>query len=434
MGSRQAESEALVDRCRRAGWRIERGARGYKVYNGANQMFPVHLTYGDRTSLANATRRIIAGGLEYDEKALESARLTETRTRNDVAREKAEERAEQMAAKTSIARAAGPYLVDCEDVGLDWLVTPHPAPWMRWCNISSEMAAKILKDHNNDNRPLSFAVRDRYRDIILAGMWQLTHQGSAFDTRGILQDGQHRKAALVEAAKLTGESITLPFAVFVGMPPENFKVIDEGALRVARQLFAKGGEKNTSALQSMIRLVYYYQDGDARRAARLRLPNQIVVDVFGKDEDGYRESTNWAVSRGPKIRGMNVASLAAAHYLIRKVNGKDNEYVRQFFAAIADGAVPGTRLMLNEDDPRYALRKKLADIKDATDRGRKSERRSGLSQVGMILATWNNMVRTNKIRNLYFNEDTAIPEILRCIPGEGGVPSLFLSPKNGSVL
>lgn len=434
MGSRMADSEALVDRCRRAGWKVERGTRGYKVYNGANQMYAIHLTYGDVKSLQNAERRVVAMGLEDDEKRIANTRQTESRTRNDIARQAAEERAEKMAARTSISRAAGPYLVECEDVDLDWLVSPHPAPWHKWCNVTSEQAAKILEDHNNDNRPLSATVWSRYRDIVLSGLWQLTHQGLAFDTRGILQDGQHRLTAQVEAAKASGESVTLPFAVFVGMPVENFKVIDEGALRVARQLFAKGGEKNTGALQSAIRLVYYYQDGDARRASRLRLPNQVVVDLFAKDEEAYRESTNWAVSRGPKIRGMNIAALAASHYLIRKVNGADNEYVRQFFSGVADGAVPGTRLMLTQDDPRYALRRKCSDIRDQTDRGKRGERRSGLSYVGMIIASWNNMVTTNKVRTLYFTEETKIPEILRCVPGEGGVPSLFLSPKNGSVL
>lgn len=429
-----ADSEALVERCRRAGWTIERGARGYKVYNGLNQMYAIHLTYGDVKSLQNAERRVIAMGLEDDEKRIANTRQTENRTRNDIARQAAEERAEKMAARTSINRAAGPYLVDCEDVDLEWLVSPHPAPWMRWCNITSEMAAKVLKDHNNDNRPISETVVARYTQVIIAQMWLLTHQGVAFDTRGIYQDGQHRWTAQVRASEMLGKSITLPYAVFVGMPPENFKVIDEGALRVARQLFAKGGEKNAGVLQSMIRLAYYYQDGDARRASRLRLPNQVVVDQFAVDEEGYRESTNWAVSRGPKIRGMNVAALAAAHYLIRKVNGKDNEYVRQFFSGVADGAVPGTRLMLTEDDPRYALRRKCSDIRDATDRGRRGERRSGLTYVGMIITSWNNMVKTNKVRTLYFTEESTIPEILRCVPGEGGVPSLFLSPKNGSVL
>lgn len=434
MGSRMADSMDLIERCRKAGWRTERGARGWKVYNGANTMYAIHLTYSDYKSLENATRRLVAMGLEDDEKALESARLTENRTRNDIAREQADLRAEKMAAKTSITRAAGPYLVDCEDIDMDWLVTPHPAPWMRWCNITSVQAAKILKDHNNDNRTLSPATGNRYRDIVLADLWNLTHQGLAFDTRGVLQDGQHRLWALVEAAKLTGETITVPFAVFVGMPPENFKVIDEGALRVARQLFGKIGEKNTGIMQSCVRLVYYYQDGDARRAARLRLPNQVILDTFTADQDAYRRSVTWAAGKGPKVRGASLPALAAAHYLIHKVNGAGNEYVRQFFEGIATGTVPGTRVLLEEDDPRYALLKKFTNIKDMVSRGAKTERRSSLSQLGMVLATWNNMVRTNKIRNLYFNDDTAIPEILRCIPGEGGVPALFLSPMNGAVV
>lgn len=424
MGSRMADSMDLIERCRRAGWRTERGQRGWKVYNGANKMIPIHLTYGDVKSLMNAEQRCIANGLEDDEKAIKQARLTENRNRNDIAREQAETRAQEMAAQTSITRAAGPYMVQPEHVDLEWLTTPHPAPWFKWCYITSEQAAKILETNNTDNRTLSPNVVNRYRDIILAGMWKLTHQGLAFDIRGILQDGQHRITAQVEAAKLTGESITLPYAVFVGMPVDNFKVIDEGALRVARQLFGKEGEKNTGPLQSCVRLTYYYQDGDARKSARLRLSNQVILDTFAKTPDAYREAVNWAVSRGPKIRGASISSLAAARYLLHKTNGPDNEYVRQFFSAIADGAVPGTRLMLAEDDPRHALRKRWADLKD------KGDRRTALTHVGMIVATWNNMVRTNRIRNFYhFNDDTPMPEILRCIPGEGGVPSLFLSPK-----
>jgi hypothetical protein len=128
MGSRLADSEDLVERCRKAGWRVVRGTRGYKVYDGAGVMHTVHLSYSDRKSLMNTEQRLIRAGLSDVEKAIASARLTESRTRNDVARQVAEQRAESMANGASIARAAGPYLTEAEDVDIDWLITRtrHP--------------------------------------------------------------------------------------------------------------------------------------------------------------------------------------------------------------------------------------------------------------------------------------------------------------------
>jgi hypothetical protein len=398
------------------------------VWAPNGKIHPIHLTYSAIGSLNRCREGLEKAGLLEAEKAIANARLTESRSRMDVAREVAENLAKKMANGTSIARAAGPYLTDAEEVPVDWFTTPHPKPWMRWAYITPAIAAKILKDHNGDNRPLDPATVQWYRDIILAGMWHLTHQGWAFDTRGLLQDGQHRAAAIVDAGELSEEPIQVPCAVFVGMPEENFKAIDEGRLRNARQLFAKGGEKYASPMQTVVRLVYYLNDVDARRASRLRLPNQVVLDLFETDPDAYRTSVQYGAMNYRKIPGISNPALGAAHYLIRRVNGNNNAYVEQFFDAITSGLIPGTRMILNDDDPRTALRSRMQGIKDAVAGGRKGERRSSLSQVGMVIATWNNTVMGRHIRKLYFNEDTTIPTVLKCLPGDGGVPDMFLSP------
>jgi len=432
MGTRMADSEELAERCRRAGWRVERAksSGGYKVWDPDGKIHPIHLTYSDRNSLKACERELNRAGLEDAEKAIASARLNENRTRNDIARQVADERAQKMANGRSVAKAAGPYLVEAEDVGIEWLISPHPAPWMRWVKITPDMAAKILKDHNADNRPLDPKDVRHYRDIILAGMWHLTHQGWAFDVRGMLQDGQHRAAAIVEAGALSPEPISVPVAAFVGMPMENFAAIDEGRLRTARQLFAKEGEKNVSCLQTTVRLVHYIHDGDARKAARLKLPNQVILEEFARDEEAIRDSVTFGMKYYPKTPGVSNAALSAGHYLIGKVNGRDNDYFVQFFEGLTTGLIPGSRTVLDDDDPRQAFRDRMASIKEKIDRGIRGERRSALTQVGMIIMSWNNMVSGRGVRKLYFTDEQAIPQILRCIPGEGAVPSrFFLSPK-----
>jgi hypothetical protein len=130
-----------------------------------------------------------------------------------------------------------------------------------------------------------------------------------------------------------------------------------------------------------------------------------------------------------KIPGAGPSSLAAAHYLIGKTNGRDNDYVLQFFEGLTTGLVPGSRTILEDDDPRQAFRDRMASIKEKTDRGIKGERRTALTQVGMIITSWNNIVAGKGIRKLYFTDDQAIPQILRCIPGDGTAPRYLLSPK-----
>lgn len=432
MGSRLSDSEALAERCRKAGWQVVRNtANGsYKVWTPDGKWKPIHLTYSDRNSLKRCTAELEDAGLKEAEEAIRNARLTESRGRAQVAAEAARERGLKLAASASITRAAGPYLTEPETVELAWFTKAHPSPWMRWAYVDASIADYLLKNCNDDNRDIDQTSVLWYRDIILSGQWKLTHQGLAFDTRGTVQDAQHRLMAICEAQKLSDEQIRVPFAVFVGMPVENFQAIDEGRLRTARQLFGKAGEKNLSALHTCVRLVYYHQDQNARSAARTRLPNAVILARFGDDPDDYRDSASFGQANCRKV-WTGPGTLAAAHYLIYKVNGRDNDFVRQFFEGLIGGNIPGTRLMLDDDDPRRAYRQRMADraFKKANPvGGKKAETLSGLTQLGMILTTWNNTVKTRKIRNLYFNELTEIPQALRCIPGEGALPSFFTAP------
>jgi hypothetical protein len=58
-------------------------------------------------------------------------------------------------------------------------------------NVTPAMAQQWLK-HNDFNRPLNQRLVEKYAGQMRAGNWQRTHQGIAFDSRGIILDGQHR--------------------------------------------------------------------------------------------------------------------------------------------------------------------------------------------------------------------------------------------------
>lgn len=409
MGSRQADSLALVQRAERVGWPTERVDAGWKVLLPTGRRYVVHLTYSDgHRALKNCIQEFERAGLTEAETAMAAQRVTERRTKLQLEKEKAEADAKRIQQQNMLERvtAAGPYLNDAEDVDLPWFTTPHPAPWMRWVNITPDIADYLLDHHNADNRDIREATVEHYRRVILSGQWHLTHQGLAIDTRGILQDGQHRLNGVVRAG-LDMPDIKVPFAVFVGMPVENFKAIDEGLLRTAAQLFGKAGEKYGAIIQTMIRLATAYADVNPRRQMRLKVTNQTIVDTFEADAEELRASALWASSHAKKTYASN-GPVAAARYLLRKHNGPDNAFVNAFFEGLATGRKYGTRLALDESDPRQVFREHL---QTARMRGK---RLSGIDMMALIILSWNNLVSGNRPRRIVFNDDTDIPRIVIC--------------------
>src|SRR4051794_41732082 len=107
---------------------------------------------------------------------------------------------------------------------------------------------------NTSNRPLSKATVRSVAEAMRRGDWLVTHQGIAFDTRGVLVDGQHRLAAIVEA------DLPVELSVFTDVEPDTFDVLDTGKRRNAADVLAIEGEKSTTLLAAMVRTVWQYQN------------------------------------------------------------------------------------------------------------------------------------------------------------------------------
>jgi hypothetical protein len=106
--------------------------------------------------------------------------------------------------------------------------------------ITPEVAASYLAT-NKDNRPIRpILVRVLAADMT-GGRWMLTHQGIAFDTTGRLHDGQHRLIARIKAGEKTKGPIRM--LVTRGCDPATFRVVDQGNLRSAADLFVLLGGK-----------------------------------------------------------------------------------------------------------------------------------------------------------------------------------------------
>jgi hypothetical protein len=267
-----------------------------------------------------------------------------------------------------------------------------------------------MDNHNVDNRKLRDSeggTVDYYRDIIVSGQWRLTHQGMAMDTRGFVQDGQHRLGGIIEAGRLI-ENLKVKLAFFVGMDPDNWTAIDENLLRSAKDLFQKDGEKNPTTLNTVVRLVGVFGRDDVRKKMRQRVSNEAIHQTFTSDADELRTAANWAQGKGTKMLCSNGA-LGAARYLLRKANGPDNPYVEAFLEGLATGG-KANRQMLDDDDPRKVLRDKFVSAKDA----RPKKNFPPVEQVAMIIVSWNNVVQGRNPRYLHFTTNMEIQRPMIC--------------------
>ena len=98
--------------------------------------------------------------------------------------------------------------------------------------VDPSLAAAWLAKNAQHNRKLKKTVVQDYAHQMKRGEWQLTHQGVAFDTRGVLIDGQHRLSAIVQA------NVIVPMMVTVNAPSVSFASLDCGVKRSVADLLA----------------------------------------------------------------------------------------------------------------------------------------------------------------------------------------------------
>lgn len=114
--------------------------------------------------------------------------------------------------------------------------------------VTPKRAAEWL-DANTTNRPISKPVVRGFAEAMKRGEWVVTHQGIAFDTNGVLIDGQHRLAAIIEA------DVPIDLTVFSDVAEGTFDVLDTGKRRNAADVLAIEGEKSATMLAAMVRTV-----------------------------------------------------------------------------------------------------------------------------------------------------------------------------------
>jgi hypothetical protein len=208
--------------------------------------------------------------------------------------------------------------------------------------ITPARAAEWLRA-NTTNRPLSRPVVRSFAEAMRRGEWLVTHQGIAFDGNGVLVDGQHRLAAVIEADQ------PVEMTVFTEVPEGAFDVLDTGKRRTAADVLAIEGEKNSILLAAMVRIVWLYQNrpdlnwsGGAAGVTNHQIVQTLEQHPKVRDFLGLGEQIAAAT-------GMIKSAAGAASYLVEQA------VTRADLTGWYEGIIEGTGL--SKGDPRLRLRR-----------------------------------------------------------------------------
>jgi hypothetical protein len=265
--------------------------------------------------------------------------------------------------------------------------------------VTPARAAEMLTA-NTSNRPLSMSTVRSFAAAMRRGDWLVTHQGIAFDTNGMLVDGQHRLAAIVEA------DLPVEITVFTDVEPDTFDVLDTGKRRNAADVLAIEGEKSTATLAAMVRTVWQYEnrrDASWSGGAASVTNHQIVQTL--QQHPAIRDF----VGMGERIAtetGMIKSAAGAAAYLVEHTNkGKTGR-----IAGWHEGVIDGTGL--TRTDPRLVFRRTMFAMA-RKQAGVVQRRRDTREHFGLYVKAFNAWAAGETIGQLRFTIREPIPTIAK---------------------
>lgn len=200
--------------------------------------------------------------------------------------------------------------------------------------MTPEWALQILTQQNTSNRHMRRSIVQRYAQSIRAGQWQLTQQGIAISSDGVLLDGQHRLAAIVEAEK------PVQIALAIDCDPGIFSVLDTGRARLAADILqVKGATQATAAAAGLKLYLLYKRYPDNIWAESLRdHPTHTDIDeLFVDRQHDIEFATGLAVSTYLKCRQV-IKSSTVAFALLAIDAGYESAIIEKFCDNLGHGA------------------------------------------------------------------------------------------------
>tara|TARA_Y100000589_G_scaffold303291_1_gene315530 strand:- start:27 stop:863 length:837 start_codon:yes stop_codon:yes gene_type:complete len=202
-------------------------------------------------------------------------------------------------------------------------------PTVECVSIRPEMALRWLEISNTNNRKVSDQHVHRLARDMSEGKWRLTHAGIAFDSNGILLDGQHRLWAITMAG------VTVEMYVWRNVAPEVLMTIDCGKTRSMADILniaGKNGEVTHQHLATLRSMLGGFVNSPSLSPAETSLALRTHHDAIA-----------FAIENLPvvgTVRGVSTATTRAV--IARAWYSVDHDQLAQFCRVLSTGMIENT--------------------------------------------------------------------------------------------
>lgn len=197
--------------------------------------------------------------------------------------------------------------------------------------VGPTKAQKWLKNFNYaDNRPIGWGWVNYLARQMKSGHWRDNGEPLIFDKEGQLLDGQHRLAAVVKSGQ------TFVFDVRKNISTDAFTTIDQGRCRSGGQVFAMMGEKNSTTLASIARMVHNWETSGFPLAGRRISPDELL-QTLKRYGDALRQAAATAIALRKTRIPVTTSMSGFCYFLFSQISKKKAD---EFFGVLMDGTAP----------------------------------------------------------------------------------------------
>ena len=171
--------------------------------------------------------------------------------------------------------------------------------------------ASVLLNRNEDNRKLRDATVVGYARDMTNGSWDMNGEPIIVAKNGLLNDGQHRCAALIKA------DIAIPMIFIFGVERDTRTTLDQGAVRRLSDYLAMEGRPNAVRLAALAGYIWQYQNrGNIQGSGRDKPTKSECIDLV----NAYPNITNsmQIVDGKHAHKFVSLTVLAFAHWVFAR--------------------------------------------------------------------------------------------------------------------
>lgn len=204
--------------------------------------------------------------------------------------------------------------------------------------------ASVLLERNPSNRKIRTGKVDDFANDMEHGDWALNGEPIIVSADGLLNDGQHRCAAVVQSKK------AIETLLVIGVERDTRTTLDQGENRKVADYLSMEGYANTNNLAAVAKMLWQYRTYGYMSGNSHMRPTRSEVHAIVRDTPALVKAL-LAVDR-KNARGLAPLSvMAVCHFLFSQMSKP--EAVAFFFDALIDGA------SLDRGDPILNARNRL---------------------------------------------------------------------------